>query len=445
MSTFRIITFGCKVNQCDSQILRETLVSWGLTPWGPVQAERVAGGTLESAAEDGKDTREPDLIVINTCAVTDTAEAKFRKALRRVGRENPRALIAVTGCFANKLELFPEEIPGADLIFKMGDLTSLADFLAERGVAPMRTEVSACGQSYFAEHTRAFLKIQDGCDRYCAYCIVPLVRPKLWSERPDSVIAAINELSSKGYSEVALTGIHLGFYGRDAESPDLTGLLRRVDAECDIARLRLSSIEINEVTNEILELIAGSEKFCKHLHLPLQSGDDEILAKMGRGYTAGRFTDRVDEIRRKIPDIGITTDVIVGFPGETDEQFERTMKMVEEIGFAKTHVFRFSPRPGARAAEMRPRVPQGTISSRARRLIALGEQVACRFRERFVGQTLEVLAEGGIRNGEILTGFSSNYIKVNISDAPPDVAGRILSIRLTDAGGPSGVAEGRPV
>lgn len=445
MPTFRIITFGCKVNQCDSQILRETLASWGLTAWGPAQAGRVATGTLEGAAEDGKDTREPDLVVINTCAVTGTAEAKFRKALRRVGRENPRALVAITGCFANKLELFPEETPGADLIFKMGDLESLAHFLAECGMAPMGIEASACGQSYFAEHTRAFLKIQDGCDRYCAYCIVPFVRPKLWSERPDSVVAAINDLSSKGYVEVALTGIHLGFYGRDAEGPDLAGLLRRVDSECDIARVRLSSIEINEVTDKILDLIAGSDRFCRHLHLPLQSGDDEILAKMGRGYTAARFADRVDEIRRKIPDIGITTDVIVGFPGETDEQFERTMKMVEEIGFAKTHVFRFSPRPGAKAAEMRPRVPQGTISSRARRLIALGEEVAHRFRERFVGQTLEVLAEGGVRNGRVFSGFSSNYIKVNVSDAPPDVAGRILSVRLTDAGGPSGVAEGRPV
>jgi threonylcarbamoyladenosine tRNA methylthiotransferase MtaB len=273
------------------------------------------------------------------------------------------------------------------------------------------------------------------------------VRPRLFSEPPDKVISAINELSAKGYNEVALTGIHLGFYGRDTKGSGLAGLLGRIEAECDIARVRLSSIEINEVTDEILDLIAGSEKFCRHLHLPLQSGDDEVLARMGRAYTAALFADRVGQIRRKIPDIGITTDVIVGFPGETDEQFEHTMQMVEKIGFAKTHVFRFSPRPGAKAAEMRPRVAQGTISSRARRLIALADEVALGFRKRFVGQTLETLIEGGlagigVRNGRASSGFSSNYIRIRVSDAPADAAGRIARVRLTDAEGDSGVAKG---
>ncbi len=440
---FRIITFGCKVNQCDSQILRETLASWGL-----VEEEARA----DSKPEGDAGLPRPDLAIINTCVVTGTAEAKFRKALRRFRREHPDALVAVTGCFANKLELFPEHTPeqilGADLVFKMGDFAALSEFLQRRGLAPAGVEASACGQSYFAEHTRAFLKIQDGCDRYCAYCIVPLVRPKLWSERPADVISAINELSAKGYNEVALTGIHLGFYGRDAGGSGLAGLLRRIEAECDIARVRLSSIEINEVTDEIVDLIAGSEKFCRHLHLPLQSGDAEVLAKMGRAYTTDFFVDRVGRIRRKIPDIGLTTDVIVGFPGEADEQFEHTVQMVERLGFAKTHVFRFSPRPGSRAAEMRPRVPQGTISSRARRLIALADEVAHGFRERFVGQTLDVLVEGGlagigVRNGHTFSGFSSNYIKIDVSDAPADSAGRIVPVRLTDAGGDSGVAMGR--
>ena len=442
---FRIITFGCKVNQCDSQILRETLAAWGL-----IEEEDKADSKLEG--ESAPAPRPLDLALINTCAVTATAEAKFRKALRRFRREHPDALVAVTGCFANRLELFPEDapeqLPGADLVFKMGDLAALAEFLGRHGLAHVGVEASACGQSYFAEHTRAFLKIQDGCDRYCAYCIVPLVRPKLISEPPDSVIASINELSAKGYNEVTLTGIHLGFYGRDAGGPGLAGLLRRIDSECDIARIRLSSIEITEVADEILDLIAGSEKFCRHLHLPLQSGDDEILAKMGRAYKIDFFVDRIDEIRRRIPDIGITTDIIVGFPGETDEQFERTMRAVERIGFAKTHVFRFSPRPGARAAEMRPRVSQGTISSRARRLAAFADEVAHGFRERFVGQTLDVLVEGGLaecgaRNGSVVNGFSSNYIKVSVSDAPADAVGRIVSVRLTDAGDASGGARGR--
>jgi threonylcarbamoyladenosine tRNA methylthiotransferase MtaB len=404
----------------------------------------------DSKAEGDTAQGRLDFALINTCAVTGAAEAKFRKALRRFRRERPDALVAVTGCFANRLELFPEppeQTLGADLVFKMGDFDALAEFLQRHGLAPVGVEASARGQSYFAEHTRAFLKIQDGCDRYCAYCIVPHVRPKLFSEPPDRVVAAINELSAKGYNEVTLTGIHLGFYGRDVGGFGLADLLSRIDGECDIARVRLSSIEISEVTDEIIDLIAGSGKFCRHLHLPLQSGADEVLARMGRAYKADFFADRVDEIRNRIPDVGVTTDVIVGFPGETDEQFEQTAQMVEKIGFAKTHVFRFSPRPGARAAEMRPRVAQGTISSRARKLVALADEVGRRFRERFVGQTLETLIEGGlagsgVQNGSVVSGFSSNYIRIGVSGAPADVAGRIARVRLTDAGDESGVARG---
>ncbi len=428
MATFRIITFGCKVNQCDSQIIRETLAGWGLEQAG-----------------DG----EPDLVIINTCTVTSTADSKFRKALRRIRRENPRSLTAVTGCFANRAVLFPEELPEADVIFKMRDFDALADFLRFHGMLGADVDPSASAQTYFAEHTRAFLKIQDGCDRSCSYCIVPAVRPELWSEEPDKVVSAINDLSRRGYNEVALTGIHLGFYGRSGRGNGksaLVDLMRRIESECDIRRVRLSSIEINEAPDVMLDLMANSEKFCKHLHLPLQSGEDVILRRMGRSYSSGFYCDRVDEIRSRIPDVGITTDIIVGFPGETDDHFDRTIELVERIGFAKIHVFRFSARPGTKAAEMRPRVPQGVVSSRARRLIRLGDEVATRFRKRFVGQVVDVLAEGGgdghCVNGGFLAGFSSNYIKVRVPDAPPDSVNRILPVLLTGAGGDTGVATG---
>jgi threonylcarbamoyladenosine tRNA methylthiotransferase MtaB len=433
LTSFRIITFGCKVNQCDSQIIRETLASWGL-------GEAYAGENISDAENE-----KCDLIVVNTCTVTGTADSKFRKTLRRVSRENPDAIVAVTGCFANRAACSAEEVSGADMVFKMGDFAAFAGFLGARGLVPMDVEPAASSQSYFAEHTRAFLKIQDGCDCFCAYCIVPHVRPKLQSENPDALVAAINNLSDKGYREVVLTGIHLGFYGRDLGRIDLPGLLHRIDAECDVGRIRLSSIEINEVSDDILELIAGSEKFCRHLHLPLQSGSDEILGEMGRRYDSDFFIRRVKEIREGIADIGLTTDIIVGFPGETDDEFERTTQLVQEIGFAKIHVFRFSPRPGTKAAEMGPRVPQGTISARARRLMALGDEVACEFRERFVGQTLEVLGESGGIDGSSCTGFSSNYIRVMVLDAPNGAVGSIIPVRLTDAGGRSGIAEGRAV
>jgi threonylcarbamoyladenosine tRNA methylthiotransferase MtaB len=423
------------VNQCDSQIIRETLTSWGL-----VEAEIKKG-----ASQRDEVVHTPDLVIINTCTVTGGADSKFRKALRRRRREHPHSIIGITGCYVGKSSPLPEDEPGADLVFRMGDFAMLAEVLRKNGMIPTNVEPIASRQSYFAEHTRAFLKIQDGCDCFCAYCIVPIVRPKLWSESPENVIAAISDLSSKGYHEVVLTGIHLGFFGRDVGKGDLSGLLRRIEAECEISRIRLSSIEINEVSDDIVELIADSEKFCRHLHLPLQSGNDNILGRMGRGYTSRFFVERAAAIRERIPDIGITTDIIVGFPGETDEQFDETMRIVEEVGFAKTHVFRFSPRPGTMAAEMKPRVPQGVISSRARQLIALGEETGLKFRERFVGTTLQVLAESRAGNGKSLAGFSSNYIRVKVLGAPADNVNDILPVRLTDAGGLSGVAEGKIV
>jgi threonylcarbamoyladenosine tRNA methylthiotransferase MtaB len=413
--------------------MRETLASWGLV-------EAIAGEEISAERNESC-----DLIVINTCTVTGTADSKFRKTLRRVKRENPDAIIAVTGCFANRAVKESAEIVPADLVFKMGDFSTFADFLGRRGLIPMDAEPAMSSQSYFAEHTRAFLKIQDGCDCFCAYCVVPYVRPTLRSQDPDKLVAAINNLSARGYREVVLTGIHLGFYWRDRGSADLGGLLRRIDDECDIHRIRLSSIEINEVSDDIVSLIAGSDRFCRHLHVPLQSGHDDILERMGRRYDSGFFIKRLNEIRKRIPDVGLTTDIIVGFPGETDDHFERTMRLVQQIGFAKIHVFRFSPRTGTKAAEMRPRVPQGTISARARGLIALGDEVACEFRERFVGQTLEVLAESDGINGNPCTGFSSNYIRVRVLEPPASAGGSVFPVLLTDAGGQSGIAEGRAV
>ncbi|GAB4353796.1 MAG: tRNA (N(6)-L-threonylcarbamoyladenosine(37)-C(2))-methylthiotransferase MtaB [Candidatus Abyssubacteria bacterium] len=417
MASFRIITFGCKVNQCDSQILRETLASWG----------------FEEATVSG----QPDLFVINTCTVTANADSKFHKTLRRARREHPCSAIAVTGCFVSTPQA-PKLLPGADLLFHPHDMASLADFLERRGVvhrieghhAPMHVRAGAPSQTWFAEHTRAFLKIQDGCDCYCSYCIVPLVRPVLWSEASDKVISTMNNLAAQGYREVVLTGIHLGFFGRDSGAEDLESLLFRIEEECAIERVRLSSIEINEVSDPLLDLMARSGKFCHHLHLPLQSGDDKILSKMGRRYSAASFSARVKEIRTRIPDIGITTDVMVGYPGETEAQFQHTCRAVEELEFAKIHVFRFSPRPGTRAAGEAPRVPAAEISRRARRLIRIGEETALRFKRRFVGEVVYVLTETVSQNNAV-TGLTSNYIRTEVLDPPVSIPNQILPVRIT--------------
>ena len=443
MASFRLITFGCKVNQCDSQVIRETLISWGMTPCDPVP-----GGAQEPS--------HPDLVVMNSCTVTGVADSKFRKALRRTRREHPDAFIGVTGCFTNKPDASAEDLPEADLIFETGDFETPAEALRELGVIPMmpmipmmpqNSDAAIHGQSYFAEHTRAFLKIQDGCDCFCSYCIVPTVRANFWSESPDNIVAAMNDLAAKGYREVVLTGIHLGFYGRGEGSDGgrdggLLGLLRKIEAECGIERVRISSIEVNEVSDEMIDLIAGSEKLCPHLHLPLQSGSDETLRRMGRRYDSDFFIERVERIRAGIPDVGITTDVIVGFPGEKAKHFDETMRVAELANFSKIHVFRFSPRPGTKAVGMKPRVAQGEISRRARRLIALGDEMGLSFRQRFVGQVLPVLIEGRAGEGDYLAGFSSNYIRIKIPGASADNVNKVQSVRLTDAWGHCGVAEG---
>lgn len=420
MASFQITTFGCKVNQCDSQILRETLNSWGFTEAGQ--------------GIDGDDVA--DVIIINTCTVTAAADSKFRKALRRKRRGNPRASIIVTGCAANGICASGERIEGVDMILANRDLAKLADFLSISPRPPSlngkhaHAPLSAHPQSYFAEHTRAFLKIQDGCDCCCAYCVVPTVRNQLWSEKPENVIASINALASKGYREVVLTGIHLGFFGRNSGSGNLLELLQTIDAECGIDRVRLSSIEINEVSDEMLELIANSKKICNHLHLPLQSGDDEVLRAMGRKYTRAIFLKKIEEIRACIPDIGITTDVMVGFPGETPDKFERTCDTIDIIGFTKIHVFRFSPRPGTRAAYMDSQVPERTKSLWARRLIEVGDRAARRFKERFMGETAYVLAESMEPNEHACSGLTSNYMRVRIPDASKDYVNRLIPVRI---------------
>ena len=434
MASFQILTFGCKVNQCDSQILRETLDSWGLTEASLTETGLTGTGIASGA----------DLVVINTCTVTGTADAKFRKAIRRVRRQNPDALVAVTGCYANRTSDPSSELPGAHLVFRTRDPSGLADFLGERGMLDVPITPGLRSQSYFAEHTRAFLKIQDGCDCFCTYCIVPIARPKLWSKAPEKVIATINRLSSKGYREVALTGIHLGFFGRDSAKNSLHQLLSRIEKECEIQRIRLSSIEINEVSDEMLDLIANSKKLCHHLHLPLQSGDNEILRKMGRKYSSPFFIQRIEEIRKRIPDIGLTTDLMVGFPGETREQFERTCNAVENIGFMKIHVFGFSPRPGTKAAEMDSTVPPKTIRARTRQLIALGNSEALKFKQRFIGETVRVLAESSSNGGDACVGLSSNYLKVKVLDARADCINRVLPVRLTGLDARTGLAVGRP-
>jgi len=349
MKHFRIITLGCKVNQCESDSIAARLEQDG---WHP---------------NPGRDAA--DLIIINTCAVTGKAAMQSRQAIRQERRRSPRARIIVTGCYA---ELEPETIQkttGEDDIVGHRDkfriperLTSPTDPLAPRH---SRTDAGEPAASFAPAHlipgssrTRPVLKIQDGCNAFCAYCVVPRARGRSRSMPVDDVIENLRCLQQAGYQEIVLSGIHLGCYGFDLEpSTSLQRLLERIDRETEIPRARLSSIEPKELTDDIIALVAGSTRFCDHFHIPLQSGDDRILHLMKRPYTAEQFARLVRNIREQIPEAAIGADVLIGFPGETDAAFERTYALVANLPITYLHVFPFSPRDGTPAADMPNQIP----------------------------------------------------------------------------------------
>ncbi|MFZ3062184.1 MAG: tRNA (N(6)-L-threonylcarbamoyladenosine(37)-C(2))-methylthiotransferase MtaB [Actinomycetota bacterium] len=422
-------TLGCKVNQAETE---EMLASFAK-----------AGFEWVDSSE------EADVRVVNTCTVTKEADRKSRQAIRRAvqnrGNGDGRALVVVTGCYA---EISPEEvcrIPGVDLVVSQSEKDKLVEKVIDlMGVTP---EVSIsqdnCGPKGPPLHcsgrplgrlfsskiprlrTRAFLKIQDGCNNFCSYCIVPFARGRERSQPYKEIVTEAQELVRGGVKEIVLTGVHLGRYREDEKG--LADLLRDISKIPDVGRIRLSSLEPEEVTSELVSLIRESGKVCRHLHLPLQSGDDGVLKAMRRNYTTGDFVSLVSDIKREIPGVAVTTDVMVGFPGETDEQFNRTKELCEKLEFARLHVFKYSPRVGTAAAKFADQVSEEVKHQRSQILIDLGERLAWKFRERFIGRKMDVLVEKKT-NGK-LTGLTDNYIRVCF-DGPETLMGQIVSVKL---------------
>jgi threonylcarbamoyladenosine tRNA methylthiotransferase MtaB len=369
--------------------------------------------------------READGYVINTCTVTASTDYQSRQLIRRALRKNPAAAVIVTGCYAQRA---PEEIgliPGVRIIAGNQEKERIPELLLALGDRPPRVlvgdvgaarTISRLGASVFPEHTRAFLKIQDGCNACCSYCIVPLARGRSRSLPPGEVRERLASLSRSGYREVVLTGIHLGAWGRDLTPPaDLTALLGQIAEEGGLERLRLSSIEAREVGAGLISLMKASPTLCRHLHIPLQSGDDAVLAAMGRDYDTAFFRDLVAKLSRTIPGIAVGVDVMAGFPGETEEAFANTVRLLEEMPVAYLHVFPYSRRPGTPAADREDQVPEEEKKRRARRLRAVGTAKRRAFAERFVGAPLTVLVEGRIdRETGLPVGFSDNYIQVAV-------------------------------
>lgn len=410
-------TLGCKVNQCESAGIAEAIAVRGIT-LVPFEAEA-------------------DCYIVNTCTVTSRTDDQSRRLIRQAIRRNPAAVVLVTGCYAQRA---PEEIariPGVRIVAGNGEKSRLTEFLDKvaAGKGPQvhvgdilsETKFSSLGATVIPGHTRAFLKIQDGCNARCSYCIVPRVRGRSRSLQPADIQHGITTLARRGFCEVVLSGIHLGAYGRDlVPATDLTALVSRIVEERPIGRIRLSSIEPREITAELLSLMGSSGIVCRHLHIPLQSGDDGILAAMNRDYDAAFFRDLIQNILATIPGIAIGIDVMVGFPGETEAAFANTLRLVEELPFAYFHVFPFSRRPGTPAAVMPGQVPEADKKQRVERLRTIGAEKRRTFAEKFIGAPLAVLIEGKKdKPTGFFTGFSDNYIPVVCRGAAD--ANRIVS------------------
>ncbi len=372
--TVRLVTLGCKVNQYETQLVKEALV---------------AGGFREA-----DDAETADLCVVNTCTVTGEGDYKSRKIIRALARDNPGTRTIVMGCYATR---DPEAVQALPSVFEVvTDKRELPDVLARQGVYDIPD-----GISFFEGRKRAYVKVQDGCILRCSYCIIPQVRPGLNSRTPESIESEVRRLIENGHKEIILTGIHLGHFGVDTTRGKtglppyrLWHLLRQLDRIPGNWRMRLSSIEANEVDEEFFRAAADSEHLCPQFHPALQSGSDGVLTRMRRRYRVGRFLEKLDRIRQIMPDVAFSTDMIVGFPGETDTEFEESLETCRRAGFMKIHIFPFSPRRSTPAADFPDQVPANVRKERCRQLAIVERGLAKDYYQRFVGEPLEVLVEG---------------------------------------------------
>lgn len=419
--TFTIATLGCKTNQFESAAMEERLREAGYR-----------GVPFEQGAE---------LVIVNTCTVTAATDAQSRNLVRRARRLNGFCRVVVTGCYAQVDPQALLAIPGVSLVLgneeKQNLLALLAD--ADRGepaarVSPIRetSEAKVSPLSSFAERSRAFVQIQNGCDAFCSYCIIPYARGRSRSVPPDEVVAQAKRLCAAGYPEIVLTGIHIGGYGADLARPtDLLTLVRRLAAETSVPRLRLGSLEPTEIPDKLIEAVAASEILCPHFHIPLQAGSDSVLERMNRHYDTVFFRSLVEKIRRRIPDAAIGLDVIAGFPGESDAEFAATAALLEELPVTHLHVFPFSRRPGTPAAAMPAQVPSALARERAARLRAIGEAKQRAFASRFLGRTLDVVVEGGEAKEGMRRSLTRNYLTV-LLPAADGREGERLQVRIAD-------------
>jgi threonylcarbamoyladenosine tRNA methylthiotransferase MtaB len=418
-------TLGCKVNYCETESL---------------QALFEQAGYLITGFED-----QADVYVINTCTVTGESDHKSRKAIRRARRRSPEALIVATGCYTQGAPDQIRQMNQVDLLIgnrERENLPRIVETLAKGSVLDLVGRHQP-GESFELlppaprrGRTRGFIKIQEGCNQNCTYCIVPQVRGPLRSMPPEAVSERVEVLTAAGCREVVLTGVHLGLYGADLKDVSLAGLLGRLEQLPGLLRLRLSSIEPSDITSELIEQVAASQIVCPHLHIPLQSGDGEILRLMNRPYEPVEFLYLAKVLKQEIPGLSLSSDVIVGFPGETERHHRRSMRLIEEIGFSRLHVFKYSPRPGTPAAELPGQLPNEIKEQRSKELIKLGEEMATAYRRHFIGSVQPVLVEKVVP-GTYAEGFSPHYLRVRIYSGNKNRhwRGKLINARLESIDG----------
>lgn len=395
MKTVKFYTLGCKVNQYETQSIREEFIQAGF--------------------KEPEDRQPCDIYLINTCTVTHRADADSFNLMRRVKRENPKARIIVTGCLTELDEDKIKKIDGVSLIVKNKDKNRIVEIL-ESKYAQLITHNSQL-ITFFKGHTRAFLKIQDGCDNFCSYCKVPLVRGASRSRSLNEIILEADRLVKNGYKEIVLCGICLGDYGRDLPIQiDLFDVIEALENIDGLIRIRLSSIEAVDISDRLIQKMAESRKLCRHLHIPMQSGDDEILKKMNRNYTREDYLNLIRKIRSRIPDVAITTDTMVGFPGESEVNFNNTIGLIQEILPLKVHIFPYSRREGTNAFnnfkdELNPTI----VKQRILQLKTITKNCSIAYRKQFLNKTLNVLIESRSKDKSgFWEGYTDNYIKVKV-------------------------------
>ena len=414
--TFKIITLGCKVNAYESEVMQEKLIK--------------AGFSLQ------EEDKTSDIVIINTCSVTNMADSKSRKIIRHMKRENQEAVLVVCGCSAENHQIELQDLGIDILIGNSGkskivelinnyliDKTPYIYFAGTRDLDFEDMEVDK-----FNSHTRGFIKIQDGCNNFCSYCIIPFMRGNIRSKDFQTAIFEAENLAQNGHQEIVLTGIHTGSYGCGTDH-DLTDLINAMSKIEKLQNIRISSIEVTELDDKFMEMLKSNPKVCHHMHIPLQSGSDKILKLMNRKYNKKEFLDKIKKIRECIPDINITTDVITGFPNETEEDFEECLNFVREIGFSKVHTFPYSERTGTASAKMKNQVPMNIRKERAKKLIELSDELEFNYNKHQIGKIFKTLIEEV--NDNESSGHTSTYLKVIVKEKLEH--NKFYNIKITEA------------